>query len=32
MMAEHILENESLRVIVADAGAELCSVLDKTSG
>ena len=31
-MAEHILENESLRVIIADAGAELCSVLDKTSG
>lgn len=31
-MAEHILENESLRVIVADAGAELTSVWDKASG
>lgn len=31
-MAEHILENEFLRVTVADAGAELISVWDKTSG
>ena len=28
-MAEHILENESLRVTVVDAGAELVSVRDK---
>lgn len=31
-MAEHILENEFLRVKVADAGAELISVWDKASG
>ncbi len=31
-MAEHILENESLRVTIADAGAELISVWDKASG
>lgn len=31
-MAEHILENEFLRVIIADAGAELISVWDKTCG
>ncbi len=31
-MAEHILENEFLRVTVADAGAELISVWDKTAG
>ena len=31
-MAEHILENESLRVTVADAGAELISVWDKEVG
>lgn len=31
-MAEHILENEFLRVTVADAGAELISVWDKASG
>ncbi len=28
----HILENEVLKVSVADAGAELCSVQDKTDG
>ena len=28
-MAEHILENESLRLRIADAGAELCAVWDK---
>ena len=28
----HILENEALRVKVADKGAELCSVTDKASG
>ena len=31
-MGTHILENESIRVAVADAGAELASVIDKTSG
>lgn len=31
-MAEHILENEDLRVTIADAGAELISVWDKTAG
>ena len=31
-MAVHILENEFLRVSIADAGAELISVWDKTSG
>ena len=31
-MAEHILENEFLRVTIADAGAELISVWDKTRG
>lgn len=31
-MAEHILENEYLRVTIADAGAELISVWDKASG
>ena len=31
-MAEHILENARLRVTISDAGAELCSVVDKTSG
>ena len=31
-MANHILENEYLRVTIADAGAELISVWDKTSG
>ena len=31
-MAEHILENEFLRVTVADAGAELISVWDKEAG
>lgn len=31
-MAEHILENEFLRVTIADDGAELISVWDKTSG
>ena len=28
----HILENKCLRVCVADAGAELCSVIDRKSG
>lgn len=32
VVAEHILENEFLRVTIADAGAELISVWDKTSG
>ncbi len=31
-MAEHILENEFLRVTIADAGAELISVWDKATG
>lgn len=31
-MAEHSLENEYLRVTIADAGAELVSVWDKASG
>lgn len=31
-MANHVLENDFLRVTVADAGAELISVLDKASG
>ena len=31
-MAMHVLENEFLRVAVADAGAELSSVVDKESG
>lgn len=31
-MAQHILENEYLRVTVADAGAELISVWDKAAG
>lgn len=31
-MADHILENEFLRVTVADAGAELISVWNKASG
>ena len=31
-MAEHILENEYLRVTIADEGAELISVWDKASG
>ena len=31
-MAMHVIENESLRVTVADAGAELVSVLDKATG
>ena len=31
-MAMHVLENEFLRVSVADAGAELSSVIDKESG
>lgn len=31
-MADHILENEFLRVTIADAGAELISVWDKASG
>ena len=31
-MSSHLLENEALRLCVADAGAELCSVLDKASG
>lgn len=31
-MAEHILENEFLRVIIADEGAELISVWDKEAG
>lgn len=31
-MAEHILENEQLKVTIADAGAELISVWDKSSG
>ena len=31
-MADHILENEYLRVTIADAGAELISVWDKTAG
>jgi galactose mutarotase-like enzyme len=29
---QHILENEALKLCVDDAGAELCSVLDKASG
>ena len=28
-MADHILENESLKIRIADAGAELCAVWDK---
>jgi galactose mutarotase-like enzyme len=32
IMAEHILENELLRVIISDAGAELISVWDKVTG
>ena len=28
----HILENDVLKISVADAGAELCSVVDKTDG
>lgn len=31
-MAQHIIENESLRVVIADEGAELCSVWDKAAG
>ena len=31
-MAMHVLENEFLKVVVADAGAELSSVVDKESG
>lgn len=31
-MAQHIIENESLRVVVSDAGAELCNVWDKRTG
>lgn len=31
-MAQHILENEFLRVVIDDAGAELTSVYDKASG
>ena len=31
-MAMHVLENEFLKVAVADAGAELSSVEDKESG
>ena len=31
-MSMHILENEALRVSVADAGAELVSVVDKANG
>ena len=31
-MAMHVLENEFLKVTVADAGAELSSVIDKESG
>ena len=31
-MAMHVLENEFLKVFVADAGAELSSVMDKESG
>ena len=31
-MGTHILENDQLNVSIADAGAELCSVLDKASG
>jgi len=29
---QHILENEALKLCIDDAGAELCSVLDKASG
>ena len=32
IVSEHILENEFLRVTIADAGAELISVWDKVSG
>ena len=31
-MSTHIIENDRLRVTVADAGAELCSVYDKARG
>ena len=31
-MSNHILENDRLRVTVADAGAELCGVYDKARG
>ena len=31
-MAMHVMENEFLKVAVADAGAELSSVIDKESG
>ena len=31
-MANHMLENEYLKITVADAGAELISVWDKTTG
>ena len=31
-MSAHILENSAIRVTVADAGAELCSVMDKSDG
>ena len=31
-MAAHVLENEALRVTIADAGAELISVTDKETG
>ena len=31
-MAMHVLENDFLKVAIADAGAELSSVVDKESG
>lgn len=31
-MSTHILENSCIRVTVSDAGAELCSVVDKSDG
>ncbi len=32
MSTTHLLENEHLRIEIADAGAELCSVIDRQSG
>ena len=29
---QHVLENEALKLLIDDAGAELCSVLDRKSG
>ena len=31
-MGMHILDNNALRICVSDSGAELCSVMDKSSG